>query len=77
MVTIRHELYERATDYEYPVIVHEFRGKSLEEAKRYMKAHSRYDQMFRDISALGHTGGNASGVWNNIHFKSRIRVIPG
>lgn len=75
MMVIRHEFYERATSYSYPIVTHEFMGQTLEEARRYFHAHLKYDRMLRNVASLGHGEGGATGVWNGIAFKSVVRVL--
>lgn len=75
MFTIRHEFYEKASGYAYPIVAHEFTGQSLEEARSYFHTHLRFDRMLRDISALGHNENGASGIWKGIQFRSVVRII--
>lgn len=75
MTTIRIEFFEGATSYAYPVVAHEFTGRTLEEARGYFHAHLRYDRMLRAVSALSHGEGGGSGTWNGIRFKSVVRIL--
>ena len=82
MFTIRHEFYEKASGYAYPVVAHEFKGETLEEAQKYFRSHMKYDRLLRAVGGLGHQNGQASGavrlpgMSQAILFKSLIRVIP-
>jgi hypothetical protein len=81
MTTIRHEFFERATGYAYPVVAHEFTGKTLEEAQGYFRAHMKYDRLLRAVGNLGHSNGQASGAVrlpgmpSPIVFKSVVRIV--
>jgi hypothetical protein len=74
-MVIRHEFYEAATGYRYPIVAHEFSGETLEEARRYFHAHLRYDRMLRAVASLGHGEVGATGNWNGIQFRSIVRVV--
>jgi len=74
MVTIRHEFFEKATGYRYPVVAHEFSGQNLEEAKAYFRTHLRFDRMLRSVTTSLESG-LWGGRWNDITFKSVIRIL--
>jgi hypothetical protein len=80
MVEIRHEFYEKGTGDEYPILVHVFFGKTLKEAKKWFRAHSKYDEMFRESAYP--VQGNAieapdvkEGIFRGIQYKRIIRVV--
>lgn len=75
MTTIRHEFFERATAYAYPVVAHEFTGKTLDEAKGYFRAHLRYDRMLRAVSGVRSPNNRVTGVWNGIQYYSVVRIV--
>jgi len=76
MVTIRHEFLERASDYAYPVVAHEFTGRTFEEARNYFRSHIKYDRMLRAVHSLGHNGERgATLTFEGIVYRSIIRVI--
>jgi len=76
MMVIRHEFYERATGYAFPVVAHEFTGRTLDEARSYFRSHLRYDRMLQGVTmGMGPSEGKFSGEWNRIQFKSVVRIL--
>ena len=45
---IRVEIYEAATDYQIPIVVHLFHGRTREEALGYHNAHRKSDAFLRE-----------------------------
>jgi len=61
---IVHSIFEEAVGSAYPILVHSFFGKTLAEAKGYLRAHKRTDSFLR--------GCDEAGRWNGV--KCRVTV---
>lgn len=64
---LRIDIYEKKP---YPVVRHEFRGRTVEEAKRYAMAHAKYDSFLQECVLSGRFDGfdcRAVRKWIAIH----------
>jgi hypothetical protein len=53
LYVIRVDIYEAATDYAFPIVRHEFIGRSPAEARRYHAAHMQSDAFLRQCEQKG------------------------
>ena len=57
-----HSIFEEASAYAYPIVVHQFYGRTQEEAEGYFRAHKRTDEFLR--------GCDDKGKWKMVTCKS-------
>lgn len=56
LYVIRLDITEAATKHKYPVVRHEFRGKTVHEAQRYLASHMKTDAFLRKCVLSGKFG---------------------
>lgn len=54
MIELVIEIYEKANNYAYPIVIHSFRGQTPEECLGYYKAHLESDTFLADCTKSGH-----------------------
>ena len=58
------EIREKATGYRYPVVSHDFYGRTKKEALRYVVSHEKTDAFFSDCIRKGH--------WEEVDCRSAV-----
>lgn len=77
MFVIRHQLFEKASNYAWPIVTHEFRGPTIGVAMSYFRAHLRYDRMLQSTTDEKYpmkVNAAMRGSFDGIEFRSLIRV---